>query len=661
MFPGEAAPIRLVPATAYFITMNPGYAGRQELPENLKVLFRSVSMMVPDRQIIIKVKLASVGYLDIDNLSKKFKVLYGLCEEQLSKQRHYDFGLRNILSVLRTAGATKRTDPDADEEMLLMRTLRDMNLSKLVADDVPLFLSLLRDIFPKQADPPKKLYSEVESAVVATIAKNKLLLSDEFLTKVMQLYETSTVRHGFMLVGPTCSGKSEIASTLATALTSIGIPTRSVVMNPKAITAQQMYGVKDPLTEEWTPGIFAWLWAKYNNRALKFNTWLTCDGPVDAIWIENLNTVLDDNKILTLANNDRIPMTENTRIVFEVENLNNASPATVSRAGIVYVSATDVGWKPLVLSWLNARAQTGPAASEEKALLTPLFEKYLFGANTLDFALRELRHVMPVSAQILTVQVLNLLAALLRHFETRNEALTSLQYERVLTYALTWGVGGLLETEDRLRFDAFLKSLGAPHACEEGLTLFDYWVELETKTFQKWSAREWTPPPGSATFSSILAPTTDSERQGKRKGRAEYLVTNLLSLPHSRNPPSFQAVLLVGGPGTAKTSTALMFFSKYQLSERLWKRVNLSSATTPERFQQTVEAELERKTGKTYCPPGGKQMTLFLDDMSMPFVNAWGDQVTLELGRQLIEQGGMYFLDKDKRVERKEADTAVEC
>lgn len=335
--------IALKPSVGIFITMNPGYAGRTELPENLKTLFRPCAMIVPDFALICEIMLMAEGFQDAYRLARKFITLYTLCKELLSKQDHYDWGLRAIKSVLVVAGALKRDDRSRPEEQVLMRALRDFNIPKIVTEDVSIFTGLIGDLFPA-IDVPRKRRFDFEKTVRLAITEMKLQPEQRFLMKVVQLQELLDVRHSVFIVGNAGTGKTKTWQTLYETYHMQGLKPVCNVLNPKALTNDELFGIVNAKTREWKDGLFSSIMRDQANMTQNNPKWIILDGDIDPMWIESLNTLMDDNRILTLASNERISLKKEMRLIFEVGHLKAATPATVSRAGILYINTQDLSW-----------------------------------------------------------------------------------------------------------------------------------------------------------------------------------------------------------------------------------------------------------------------------------------------------------------------------
>ncbi|RWS24479.1 cytoplasmic dynein 2 heavy chain 1-like protein 3, partial [Leptotrombidium deliense] len=329
-----------------FVTLNPvgkQYKGRNRLPDNLKALFLPISMTIPDSAIISKVLLLSEGF-DLSSskeIGEKITSWFELCKFSMSQQKHYDWGLRAIKSCLLSSGRTLKTNKDMKQTLAVMTALRKQIKSKLVQQDEEKFEELIRDVFSDKLmlNSIDETADDSRSQVVEIFEKCNLVADETQVSKLFELDEQLKSRLGVVILGETGVGKTTLWKTLIEVKrVAENVTIMPIVINPKSVSRTQLLGFVDDDSREWVDGIFAARARDVSRDDSNNFFWIIFDGDIDPEWVEALNSVLDDNKVLTLPSGERIDFdSQKVNILFETNSLKFASPATISRLGVVSV------------------------------------------------------------------------------------------------------------------------------------------------------------------------------------------------------------------------------------------------------------------------------------------------------------------------------------
>ncbi|KAM3726645.1 Cytoplasmic dynein 2 heavy chain [Dirofilaria immitis] len=351
--------------SAIFITLNPvskAYGGRQKLPDNLMQLFRPIVMSAPDNELIAETLLSAEGFCDAKKLSRKLVSIFSLSKEMLSSQQHYDWGLRALKTVLCSCGNLLASRVDKNENQVVVDALTLNTISKLTFEDSKRFSILIDDIFSDVKKDTMKI-EELLEPLKFVASELKITITDMQIKKIFELYDQMRQRMGVILLGPSGSGKSTIWKVLQKALTLINKPVKTYWINPKSMAKQKLLGYMDMRTREWSDGVLT-VAAREVVKDSSVLAWIICDGDIDPEWIEALNSVLDDNRLLTMPSGERIQFGSNVNFIFETDNLSSASPATISRMGMVLVSEQDMDIQELINNWLKEHNDVHPAMSD---------------------------------------------------------------------------------------------------------------------------------------------------------------------------------------------------------------------------------------------------------------------------------------------------------
>jgi len=434
------------------------------------------------------------------------------------------------------------------------------------------------------------------------------------------------VRHGNMVVGSTSIGKTTLTLTLRDALTSLFKdghvdpwfkPVTVDTLNPKSVTMGELYGEVNKFTQEWTEGIVSSLVKnavekKDDEKESTYKRWILFDGPVDALWIENMNTVLDDNKMLCLSSGQRIKMPDTCTMLFEVNDLKVASPATVSRCGMVYLEPIHLGWEPLIETWAEKMKDEilspDPTIDEIKTIILTIFK------NLLPQVREKCKETIPSVDSNLVASCLKLVTIYLNKEAIKLDDKEKYPATRriVMTYisfSIIWSLGANIQDKTRPKFSELFRIEIKRHFPEfpDDHEIYELGLDHENHTFKQWSEIlalnpfKYNP---EVEFFDILVPTSDTVK-------FKYLLQTLMN--DGKN------VLISGETGVGKSVITKDFLTNIDRDKFVFTFVNFSGKTSTKNLQDAFEGNLARKRKTLLAPEqAGKKMIFFIDDVNMP-------------------------------------------
>jgi len=469
-----------------------------------------------------------------------------------------------------------------------------------------------------------------------------------------------------MMVGPTGCGKSAAWRVLIEAMFKVDkIKGEYYIVDPKAVSKDDLYGKLDSATLEWTDGIFTHILRKITENARGESSkrhWIIFDGDVDPWWAENLNSVLDDNKLLTLPNGERINVPPNVRIMFEVETLKYATLATVSRCGMVWFSEEvvtlemtfyhflrrlkqddyDDQWKGMFEGDSDENKETErklgkKERSEESVVREKCVEalKILFSdegsvGHAAILIAENMKHVMDYTR----IRVLEATFALIRkgisnvleynesHPDFLMEETQVEQYIRKWAIqAICWGVGGSMGLRLRGEFcnklKAYIHDIELPNF-QVDQSFLEYGVNVDDQDWFPWKKK---------------VPTVEIDPQ--RVTDADLIITTVDTLRHQEVLCSWlsehRPFLLCGPPGSGKTMTLMSTLKSLPDFEMVF--VNFSSSTSPKLLLQTFDqyCEYVKSTSGVILRPKqpNKWLVVFCDEINLPDIDAYHTQAVI--------------------------------